>query len=65
MRRIRLVRQLFRRIGERTWVPVPASVQLHDVDRVPDVFAEDPAIDDQRTLEVGVLVDLDASDPAG
>ncbi len=61
VRRIRVIRQEFRLAGDRAWRPVPGSVQLHDVDRVPDTFGSESPTGDRRTLEVGVLVDLDAS----
>jgi hypothetical protein len=70
VRRIRLLRQLFRNVRGREWAPVAGAIDARDIDTAPVHFAgfgDEPQA--PQHLETGVLVDIavvpDSGDAAG
>jgi hypothetical protein len=66
VRGIRVASQEYRRVGAVGWVPVPATVQLTPVDRVPAFFRDLPteAGANTRMIDLGVLADIETHTPS-
>lgn len=63
VRRIRVVSRQLRSAGERAWESVEGAVRLREVDRVPNLFADDRREDRPRPpfwAEHGVVVNLES-----
>jgi hypothetical protein len=62
VRRIRVATQ-YRNDGGRAWVPVPGTVRLREVGRVPDGFVYDLGQGELGWADLGVLADLELEAP--